>query len=48
MEHPQIVVYGSAILMNRKKDSTEIIASYMRDVQRLVGKVKIYPTQRDQ
>ena len=37
-----------ATLMNRKKESTETVASYMRDIQRLVGKVKIHPTQRDQ
>jgi len=37
-----------ATLMNRKKEINETVATYMRDIQRLVGKLNIHPSQRDQ
>ena len=37
-----------ATLMNRKKLAAESVAAYMRDIQRLVGKLNIHPSQRDQ
>ena len=37
-----------ATLMNRKKELTETVANYMRDIQRLVEKLNIYPFQREQ
>ena len=33
-----------AILMNRKKELTETVANYMHDIQRLVGKLNIHPS----
>ena len=36
-----------AALMNRKKKSTESITAYMRDIQRLVGKLHVHVDQRD-
>ena len=37
-----------ATLMNRKKLAAESVAAYVRDIQRLVGKLNIHPSQRDQ
>ena len=37
-----------ATLMNRKKELTETVANYMRDIQRLVGKLNIHPSRREQ
>ena len=37
-----------ATLMNRKKELTETVANYMRDIQRLAGKLNIHPSQREQ
>ena len=37
-----------ATLMNQKKLATESVAAYMREIQRLVGKLNIYSSQRDQ
>ena len=37
-----------ATLMNRKKELTETVANYMRDIQRLEGKLNIHPSQREQ
>ena len=37
-----------ATLMNRRKELTETVANYMRDIQRLVWKLNIRPSQREQ